>query len=256
MPCDLARIVPIAEKHSIPLVEDAACALGSEIFWDGKWERIGKPHGDVACFSFHPRKVVSTGDGGMLTSKHKDWDTKFRLLRQHGMSVTDAVRHSSHEIIFEAFPELGYNYRLTDVQAAIGREQLKRLPEMIERRRELASRYVTLLQNIPGLHLPTEPEWGRSNWQSYCVRLPAGAPQKKVMQLMRDGGIATRRGIMCVHREPAYEKEKWRAAGPLTQGERAQEECILLPLYHQLTDQEQQLVASQLQSALASTSVP
>ena len=256
MPCDLARIVPIAEKHSIPLVEDAACAFGSEILWDGKWERIGKPHGDVACFSFHPRKVVSTGDGGMLTSKHKDWDTKFRLLRQHGMSVTDAVRHSSHEIIFEAFPELGYNYRLTDVQAAIGREQLKRLPEMIERRRELASRYVTLLQNIPGLHLPTEPEWARSNWQSYCVRLPAGAPQKKVMQLMRDGGIATRRGIMCVHREPAYEKEKWRAAGPLTQGERAQEECILLPLYHQLTDQEQQLVASQLQSALASTSVP
>lgn len=255
MPCDLARIAAIAQKHSIPLVEDAACAVGSEILWNGKWERIGKPHGDIACFSFHPRKVVSTGDGGMLTSRHKEWDAKFRLWRQHSMSVTDTVRHSSQEIIFETFPELGYNYRLTDVQAAIGREQLKRLPELIEHRRELASNYAILLRDILGLRLPVEPEWARSNWQSYCVRLPAGAPQKKVMQLMRDGDIATRRGIMCAHREPAYEKEKWRAVGPLTQSERAQEECILLPLYHQLTDQEQKLVASRFRSALAATSI-
>ena len=132
MPCDLARILAIAEKHSIPLIEDAACAVGSEILWNGKWERIGKPHGDIACFSFHPRKVLSTGDGGMLTSKHKDWDAKFRLWRQHSMSVPDTVRHSSKDVIFETYPEIGYNYRLTDVQAAIGREQLKRLPELIK----------------------------------------------------------------------------------------------------------------------------
>ena len=251
MPCDLVRIVPIAEKHSIPLIEDAACAIGSEILWNGEWERIGKPHGDVACFSFHPRKVMSTGDGGMLTSKHEEWDAKFRLWRQHGMSVTDTVRHSAEEVIFETFPVLGYNYRLTDVQAAIGREQLKRLPGLIERRRELASNYATLLRDIPNLRIPAEPEWARSNWQSYCVRLLAAASQKKVMQLMRDHGVATRRGIMCAHREPAYKKEKWRAAGPLTESERAQEECILLPLYHQLTDQDQQLVARELRAALS-----
>jgi dTDP-4-amino-4,6-dideoxygalactose transaminase len=250
MPCDLARIVPIAEKHSIPLVEDAACAIGSEILWNGKWERIGKPHGDVACFSFHPRKVLTTGDGGMLTSKHKDWDAKFRLWRQHSMSVTDTVRHASNSVIFETYPEIGYNYRMTDVQAAIGREQLKRLPELVNRRRELAAGYDSLLGDIPGLRLPVEPEWARSNWQSYCVRPSEGTVQKRVMQAMLDAGIATRRGIMCAHREPAYNRESWRSAGPLVESERAQEECILLPLFHQLTPAEQQLIASELRVAV------
>ena len=124
---------------------------------------------------------------------------------------------------------MAYNYRLTDVQAAMGREQLKRLPELIRRRREVASRYVALLEDIAGLSLPFEPEWARSNWQSYCVRLPANVPQKQVMQSMRDGGVATRRGIMCAHREPAYRKETWRSAGPLIHSERAQDQCILLP---------------------------
>lgn len=251
MPCDLARIVPIAKKHSIPLIEDAACAIGSEILWEGKWEQIGKPHGDVACFSFHPRKVLTTGDGGMLTTKHKAWDAKFRLWRQHSMSVTDAVRHSSNSVIFETYPEIGYNYRMTDVQAAIGREQLKRLPELVRRRRELALAYGELLGSVPGLCLPEEPDWAHSNWQSYCVRLPKGVPQKQVMQSMLDAGVATRRGIMCSHREPAYKKESWRSAGPLGQSERAQEECILLPLYHQLTSEEQQSIASQLRSSLS-----
>ena len=250
MPCDLASIAAIARKRSIPLVEDAACAIGSEIFWDNEWERIGKPHGDVACFSFHPRKVLSTGDGGMLTTRHRDWDAKFRLWRQQSMSVTDVTRHSSEKVIFETYPEIGYNYRLTDIQAAIGREQLKRLPELIRLRREAASRYDTLLREIPGLTLPVEPKWARSNWQSYCVGLPTGVPQRKIMQSMRDAGIATRRGIMCAHREPAYGKEIWRAAGPLSRSERAQEECILLPLYAQLTAKEQQFIASQLRLAV------
>src|ERR1700731_269369 len=171
MPCDLARILAITEKHYIALVEDAACAIGSEIRWNGEWQKIGKPHGDAACFSFHPRKVLSTGDGGMLTTKHKDWDAKFRLWRQHGMSVPDTVRHSASTVVFESYSELGYNYRLTDLQAAIGREQLKRLPELIHRRRELASNYVRLLRDIPDLRLPAEPDSARSNWQSYSVRL-------------------------------------------------------------------------------------
>src|SRR3981081_4423348 len=108
MPSGVDRIVQIAEKYSIPLIEDAACAVGSEILWNGRWERIGRPHGDAACFSFHPRKILSTGDGGMVTTKHQDWDTRFRLLRQHGMSVPDSVRHMSNNIIFESYPELGF----------------------------------------------------------------------------------------------------------------------------------------------------
>ncbi|EJZ18830.1 DegT/DnrJ/EryC1/StrS family aminotransferase, partial [Rhizobium sp. Pop5] len=108
MPCDLRSIVEIGKRHSIPVIEDAACASGSEILWEGRWEKIGKPHGDIACFSFHPRKVVTTGDGGMLTTANPDYDRKFRLWRQHGMSVTDAVRHGSKQVIFEDYDELGY----------------------------------------------------------------------------------------------------------------------------------------------------
>jgi len=123
MPCDLGRILDIAGRRGLPVIEDAACAIGSEILWSNHWERIGRPHGDVACFSFHPRKVISTGDGGMLTTRNSEWDRKFRLLRQHAMSIPDTVRHGASQVIFESYPTLGYNYRLTDIQAAVGREQ-------------------------------------------------------------------------------------------------------------------------------------
>ena len=152
---------------------------------------------DIACFSFHPRKVITTGEGGMLTTRNPEWDAQFRLLRQHCMSVPDTKRHASAEVIFEGYPAVGFNYRMTDMQAAVGCEQLKRLPEIVDKRRELAARYESLLAPIPGLGLPREPEWARSNWQSYCVRLPEVVDQKGVMQSMLDAGIATRRGIMC-----------------------------------------------------------
>jgi dTDP-4-amino-4,6-dideoxygalactose transaminase len=251
MPCDLARLARIAARHAIPLIEDAACAIGSEILWEDRWERIGKPHGDVACFSFHPRKVLSTGDGGMITTKHKEWDAQFRLWRQHGMSVPDTVRHASNAIIFESYPELGFNYRLTDVQAAIGRQQLKRLPHFISRRRELAATYRSLLAGVSSLQLPVEPEWARSNWQSYCVRLLDGLDQRHIMQALLDRKIATRRGIMCSHREAAYPAGSWRSAGLLSESERAQDECVLLPLYHLLTPEEQKFIASELRTVLA-----
>jgi perosamine synthetase len=249
MPCDLAAIVPIARRHALRVVEDAACASGSEVRWDGRWEKIGKPHGDIACFSFHPRKVMSTGDGGMITTNHADWDAQCRLLRQHGMSVPDTVRHGASQVIFESYPVVGFNYRLTDIQAAVGREQLKRLPEVVEMRRALAERYRTLLSGIRGLGLPREPEWARSNWQSYCVRLPDGCDQRAVMQHMLDREIATRRGVMCTHREPSYEGSA--APGALPHSEQAQEHCIILPLYPQMTRDDQQQVADALQRACA-----
>src|SRR5262249_41995472 len=106
MPCDLSAILEIARRHSLTLVEDAACSIGSEIQWLGQWQRIGRPHGDIACFSFHPRKIVSTGDGGMITTANPEWDHRFRLLRQHGMSVPDTVRHGASQVIFESYPIL------------------------------------------------------------------------------------------------------------------------------------------------------
>jgi perosamine synthetase len=263
MPCDLASIVKIARRHSLPVVEDAACAVGSEIFWQGQWEKIGKPQGDVACFSFHPRKVISTGDGGMITTANPEWDARFRLLRQHGMSVPDTVRHGSSQVIFESYPIVGYNFRMTDIQAAVGREQLKRLPEIVGRRRNLASRYKTLLAGIPGLGLPVEPDWARSTWQSFCVRLPEGADQRQVMQSMLDDGVSTRRGVMCSHREAAYPANAWSCAGRnagmgctaescqcLRHSEEAQTQTIILPLFPQMGLDQQDHVVTALHDAL------
>lgn len=264
MPCDLAALVPMARQYGLYLIEDAACAIGSEILWNGKWERIGQPHGDAACFSFHPRKVISTGDGGMITTANPEWDRQYRLLRQHAMTVSDTVRHGSPKIIFETYPSVGFNYRMTDIQAAVGREQVKRLPEILERRRDLAARYTRLLADVPGIIPPFEPPWARSNWQSYCVTLPPDCDQRQVMQSMLDAGVASRRGIMCSHREPAYRKEPWSCGSGtgscdcpggscvrLTQSEEAQDRTILIPLFHQLTDEDQDRVIDALRAATA-----
>ncbi|MBB4442263.1 MULTISPECIES: DegT/DnrJ/EryC1/StrS family aminotransferase [Rhizobium] len=257
MPCDLRSIVEIGKRHQLPVIEDAACATGSEILWDGRWEKIGKPHGDIACFSFHPRKVVTTGDGGMLTTANPEYDRKFRLWRQHGMSVTDAVRHGSKQVIFEDYDELGYNYRMTDLQAAVGREQLRRLPGLIAQRRRLAEQYRERLSTIPGLS-PVEPHWARSNWQSFCVRLPDGVDQRTVMQTLLDQGISTRRGVMNIHLEGAYsDQSSHRAATSLKRSVAAQRQTIVLPLYAQMTDLDIVRVVEALRSSLAeAASIP
>ena len=244
MPCDLHALTAVANLHGVALIEDAACAAGSQIRVNGQWEPIGKPHGQIACFSFHPRKVITTGEGGMLTTANPDFDHKFRLCRQHGMSIPDTVRHGSQQVIFEDYLMVGFNYRMTDVQAAVGRKQLERLPDLVARRRLLAARYAELLGDIDGLGLPVEPDWARSNWQSYCVRLPKRVDQKAIMQALLDQGIATRRGIMCSHREPPYSGEKQRH--DLRQSEFAQDHSILLPIYAQMTEDDLADIASAL----------
>ncbi|HEY1303464.1 MAG TPA: DegT/DnrJ/EryC1/StrS family aminotransferase [Vicinamibacterales bacterium] len=251
MPCELDAVLEIARRRGVAVVEDAACAIGSQIRWQGQWERIGRPHGDIACFSFHPRKLLSTGDGGMLTTRRAEQDARFRLLRQHGMSVPDTVRHASAQVIFEEYAVAGFNYRMTDVQAAIGRVQLSRLPAIVARRRELAARYDTRLRGLTGVMPAVEPEWARSNWQSYTVRLEPPLDQRRVMQRMLDDGIATRRGVMNAHRERAYPPGSWRAAGPLARGEQAQDTVIVLPLYHHITEEDQDRVIGSLTRAIA-----
>ncbi len=254
MPCDLERILAIGRAHGLPVVEDAACAIGSEFRTADGWEVIGRPHGDVACFSFHPRKLLTTGDGGMLTTNNPEYDRQFRLLRHHHMDVPDTTRHTSSEVLFESYPALGYNYRMTDIQGAMGRVQLSRLPEVVRSRRRLAQRYQEGLASIEGLGLPVEPEWARSNWQSFCVRLPEGRDQRTVMQSMLDAGIATRRGVMCMHREHSYPRESWRSVPDEDDGlghsEYAQDHAIVLPLYSHLSEQQQDRVMSKLGEAL------
>ena len=248
MPCDIDAIVKIGRARGIPVIEDAACASGSALVRDGKLERIGRPHADIAAFSFHPRKVISTGDGGMLTTRNPEWDTQFKLLRAHGMSVNAGARHNAREVVFEEHSVFGYNYRMTDIQAAVGREQLKRLPEIVERRRAIVARYAELLGGVSGLQLPYEPPWARSNWQSYCVRLTGSHGQKDVMQKLLDRGVASRRGIMSAHREKPYQRtEPYR----LPESEAATDRCLVLPLYPQMTDEEIEYVAGAVREALA-----
>jgi dTDP-4-amino-4,6-dideoxygalactose transaminase len=229
------------------LIEDAACSSGSEMLWNGEWQEIGKPHSDVSCFSFHPRKVVSMGDGSMLTTRNLEWDAQFRLLRQHAMSVPTTVRYGSTQVIFESYPTVGFNYRMTDIQAAVGREQLKRLPAILQQRRRLASRYAELLADIPGLGLPHDPTWARSNWQSFAVQLPEQLDQREVMQSMLDRGVSTRRGIMCSHLEHAYRDASRYMRLPTS--ERAQQRTVLLPLFPGMTVDEQATVAGGLRQA-------
>jgi dTDP-4-amino-4,6-dideoxygalactose transaminase len=251
MPCELAPILAIAKRRGLSVIEDAACAIGSEVLWDGRWQRVGRPHADIACFSFHPRKLLSTGDGGMLTTTDAKLDATFRLLRHHGMTVSDAARHGSNQVVFEEYAVPAFNYRMTDIQAAIGRVQLSRLPAIVERRRAIAAKYGELLRGIPGIIPAIEPAWARTNWQSYTVRLVPPLDQRRVMQRMLDDGVSTRRGVMNAHREPAYPAGTWRAPGPLTRSEQAQDTVIILPLYHQMTGDEQQRVVASLAQAVS-----
>jgi dTDP-4-amino-4,6-dideoxygalactose transaminase len=163
--------------------------------------------------------------------------------------VPDTLRHGSPTVIFESYPVPGYNYRLTDVQAAIGRQQLKRLPDIVASRRALAISYAELLAEIDGVLPPREPAWARSNWQSYCVRLDFDLDQHSIMQAMLDRGVATRRGIMCIHLEGAYAGEPRRFS--LLRSEMARDHAILLPLFAQMTYDMQAEVVAALVDAIA-----
>ncbi|MFC1620972.1 DegT/DnrJ/EryC1/StrS family aminotransferase [Candidatus Omnitrophota bacterium] len=233
MPCDLKPILALACKFNLPVIEDAACAAGSEISIDNKktLEKIGRPHGDIACFSFHPRKVITTGEGGMITTNNPDYDKKIRLLRHHGMNISDLLRHSAKKVIFEEYITPGYNYRMSDIQAAIGIVQLKRLPEILSKRKELANLYAEGLKDVSWLKLPHEPLYCRTNWQSYPARLLDNSPMKrdKLMQYLLDAGISTRRGIMNIHQEPAYASNI-----TLHNSELARDTVILLPLFYEI----------------------
>lgn len=262
MPCDLDRLLSIASDRSIPVVEDAACAVGSSHRSQAGWARIGKPHGEFACFSFHPRKVITTGDGGMITCNDEELDATVRRWRQHSMSLSAHARHEMMRFISETYVDLGYNYRLTDVQASIGRVQLSRLDSIVSRRRALAKRYAEALSAIPGVIRPAEPDWARTNWQSYCVRLPDAYDRDRVMQSMLGASIATRPGIMCCHQTETYWTQPWlcHATEPpcathphcarLTESEAASAETVVLPLFPEMKDDDVDRIVSVLGSAL------
>ena len=238
LPASLDEILEVAGRHGLPVVEDAACAIGSEYFG----RRVGAPHGVLACFSFHPRKVMTTGEGGMITTANVELAARLRGLRQHAMSVSDVARHSASQIVFEEYNEVGYNYRMTDLQAAVGIVQLGRLDALLARRRYLADRYSERLRPLGWLKPPTQPAGLRQNFQSYVVRLTTEAPigRDGLMQELLDRGISTRRGIMAIHREAPFKDSRWETR--LHQTNEATESTIILPLFHQMTEDEQDYV--------------
>jgi perosamine synthetase len=246
-PCNLSPILAFAREHRLPLVEDAACALGSEIEIDDRWERIGRPHGAVACFSFHPRKIITTGDGGMVTTADPALAARMRSLRQHAMSVPPELRDKD-PLARERFSEPAFNYRMTDIAAAIGRPQLARLDAYMADRRRLASSYAEVLLDHPVLAPVIERESSRANWQSYPLTLRNESPlsQDQIMRFFFERGIACRRGIANAHQEPAYAgRDNWRG-GPLTVSEELRDRTIMVPLYHGMNKAEEKIVREAL----------
>jgi len=246
-PANIDAFKELCDKHKIKLIEDAACAVGSSY----KNAKIGS-HSELVCFSFHPRKVITTGDGGMITTNNEEYYNRLKILRQHGMSINDRVRHSSDKILFEDHLEVGYNYRMTDIQAAVGIKQLERLDWIIEERRKIAHRYLNALKDIPGIRLPKENIDSYSNFQSFSIYL---TPECKIsrndlMQKLLDMGISTRRGIMCSHRESAYKKEYHNIQLPIS--EDLQDRSILIPLYIPMNENEIEQVIAGFKKAILS----
>ncbi len=247
VPADLDAMRALCEPRGITVVEDAACAVGSVY--------RGQPAGAgayMAAFSFHPRKLLTTGEGGMLVTADSDVAARLRRLREHGMDVSAAVRHVSRQPVIEHYIELGFNFRMTDIQAAVGLVQLGKLGQLIARRRMLAERYKQLLAGIPGVRTVTDPEYGTTNYQSFWVLLPEDFPvsRDELLQRLATAGISARRGIMAAHLEPAYQGI---GHDPLPVTERLTARTLILPLYHDLTEPEQDLVVSVIAAAAART---
>ena len=226
MPADIDAFRNLCDKYKLKLIEDAACAIGSEY----KGKKIGS-HSELVCFSFHPRKVISTGDGGMITTNRPDLFERLKLLRQHGMSINDRVRHNSKTVVFEDHVEVGYNYRMTDIQASVGIKQLEKLDWIVAQRRLVAEAYQQGLKDINCIQLPREEDGYYSNFQSFSIYLKPSCPLNRntLMERLLEAGISSRRGIMTIHRETAYKAQAQGIHLPVS--EDLNDHSIIIPLF-------------------------
>ncbi len=241
---DIPVILEIGRRRRLTVVEDAAPSLGATV---GE-SRVGSLS-DMTCFSFHPRKSITTGESGMITTSDSEAATRLRRMRSHGASTSDLARHQSGSVSLEEYPELGFNYRMTDIQAAIGLVQMGRLEGILAARRQLATRYSDLLADVDGVAVPEEPASRRHTYQSYCVRLRQGTRERVMADLAR-AGVASRRGVMAIHLEPFYRSLMPGLSLPET--ERAAQETLLLPLFVGMTGAEQDRVVEALAASLHS----
>jgi len=251
MPVDLDDIREELDPLGIVVIEDAACGAGST--YRGSPVGVGA---DLTAWSFHPRKILTTGEGGMLTTHNPQWAARARQLREHSMSVSASTRHASVFAPPEEYLEVGFNYRMTDMQAAVGLVQLERLPAIVRRRREIVAAYTAELADIPGLRPVADPPWGSSNFQSFWVEVLPEFPvgRDELLELLADADISGRRGIMASHRQPAYaDRDTGVAELPVT--ERLTDTTLILPVYHQFTDEERGRVVDTIRRAAAREAV-
>lgn len=241
---DLVALSRIAKKHKLLLFEDAACGLGATI--NGK--HIGS-FGLWSAFSFHPRKAITTAEGGLLVTKSAAIAKKVSMLRAHGASVSVKARHVSKRVLFESYPYIGYNFRMSDIHAAVGVSQFSRIHSLLATRLNIAHVYNSALKDHPRIQIPFVPDGYYHTYQSYMIRLRDGSRIRNlVMQRLLDKGIATRAGVMASHKEPPYKKMYPKLRLPVT--EKAANETIILPLYPQMTQNEQSYVIDQLKKAI------
>lgn len=234
IPVDIDDIRSFTDQLQIVVIEDAACGAGSTY----KNRPVGAG-AEIAAWSFHPRKLLTTGEGGMLTTSREEWAVRARQLREHAMSVSAADRHASVLPPAESYDEVGFNYRMTDLQAAVGLVQLGRLPEIVARRREIAARYQSEITAIPGLRAVGDPEFGTSNYQSFWIEVTGEYPTDRdgLLEALARVGISARRGIMAAHRQLPYRELTPEQGLPET--ERLNDRTLILPVFHQLTEADQ-----------------
>ena len=245
IPADMAAIHACCDPLGVAVIEDAACAIGSTY--------QGHPLGadsDLVVFSFHPRKVITTGEGGMITTGNPVWAARMRRLREHGMSMSAAERHEAKTAVIEQYLETGFNYRMTDIQAAVGLVQLRKLDEIVARRRAIGARYHESLGDIPGVVFAADPPRCTTNFQSFWMLLPAGAGRDSMLASLLERGISARRGIMASHLEPAYAGHPH---GDLSVTERLTRESLILPIFHVMTDEEQDRVIDAVRDLVSAT---
>lgn len=242
VPADIYAIREVCDPLGVVVVEDAACAAGSTY--------RGRPTGsgaEIAAWSFHPRKLLTTGEGGMLTTSREDWAERARRLREHAMSASAAARHASLLAPPEVYAEVGFNFRMTDLQAAVGLVQLDRLPDMVARRRELAAGYGKAIAEIDGLRAVSDPSHGTTNFQSFWVEVEPWYPldREQLMARLAEADISARRGIMAAHRQPAYRHVR----ANLPETDRLTDHTLILPLFHQMSETDQARVIEVLREA-------
>jgi UDP-4-amino-4,6-dideoxy-N-acetyl-beta-L-altrosamine transaminase len=251
--CDMEKIAALAKKYGFAVIEDASHAVGAEY----KGERVGScRYADMAVFSFHPVKIVTTGEGGLVLTNSDAMYEKLLLLRSHGITRDPGLlsREADGPWYYEQV-ELGFNYRMTDIQAVLGSSQMASLAEFVARRRYLAGRYNRLLSDLP-LVLPAQEPYANSSWHLYVARLDftrAKFDKRALFARMAKEGIVLNLHYIPVHLHPYY-RERGFAPGDFPVSEKYYREVFTLPLYYDLTDEQQEYIARSLRSVLAASS--